>query len=153
MTEQAPDRAGDETAGRSESSQVSNLASLSPSETLRAAATRLREMAEKATKPRRPHFGWDYLEAEDLSPGHKHTTVIASGLGGPDVVAERVGWGDAPWITALSPAVAEPLASELEAHATAIEITEQRGDYAAAIVRRAAYMLAFARCILEGQDG
>lgn len=123
---------------------------LSPSETLRAAAAKLREMAEKATPG-----PWRYTDEDArynpcVMAGRDEWVAEcgpADSLRAPGARGEH----DARWLVVMSPAVAEPLAAELEAHAVAIEITEERGDPSAVVMHRAAYMLAFARCILEGQ--
>jgi hypothetical protein len=97
----------------------------SPSETLRAAATWLRETAAEATPgPWRTH---------DTHLDHGgHTATVLSGEGNetelrawlPTLSAEfwdgkRNVWNDARWIAGMSPAVAEPLASWLEENALA----------------------------------
>lgn len=79
---------------------------MKPSDTLLAAADRIRDLAAATTKPRKPEFGWGFLDADELGDASNGTVVASSGWGGSNVVAERVGWGDAEWIAALSPATA-----------------------------------------------
>ena len=125
---------------------------LSPSETLRAAAARLRELAEKA--PRGPWLVdmWgDVASADSYAPGaREHHKAIWSEFGDVEI---QYAPGVKDWLTAMSPAVAEPLARELELAATWIGPPEQQNcmGYAWA-VKRSEHMLAFARTILGGTD-
>ena len=85
---------------------------MSPSETLRAAATKLRETASKATPgPWQigPEFGDMVTSPEPNWNGNP--TVIASDLadGHPGF-----DWNNVAWVALMSPAVAEPLAAWLE---------------------------------------
>lgn len=125
--------------------QVHKLAGQTPSETLRAAAVRLRELAAKATDG--PWY-WNGSQV-DVEPTTRGTYVVGDGQQEEDVVTPE----DGAWIATMSPVVAEPLARELELHATWIGSIEDgaRTDsmgYAYA-VKRAEHMLAFARSILE----
>lgn len=114
------------------------------SATLLAAAARLRELAAQATAPPWKWNGW----AIDVEPTIRGAYVAVSGRG-DDILLE----GDGRWMAAMSPAVAEPLARELEMHAGWLHTIEERdGDRAtmghALAVERARHMLAFAELVL-----
>ena len=79
---------------------------MTPAETLLAAADRIRDLAAATTKPRKPEFGWGFLDEDEVQPGYPGTDVVCSQAGGTELVAEKVCWEDARWIAALSPAVA-----------------------------------------------
>jgi hypothetical protein len=89
---------------------------MTPAEELRAAATKVRETASKATPGR-----W---QSEVLPPNERFTrpaywvtTEYDDSDGTTDVVVADCPWreGDAEWIALASPALAEPLAAWLEA--------------------------------------
>ena len=122
---------------------------LSLAETLRAASARLRALAGKATQSRKADYGWRYVEVDDMPPGQPSTTVTNCGWGGDDAVAQRVSWDDAAWIATMSPAVADPLAAELELRADAIDEIEGRGDDTPCVIAASAHLLTLARTILE----
>jgi hypothetical protein len=112
------------------------MTDLTPSETLRAAAERLRAMAAKATDG---PWRWNGSQV-DVEPTTRGTYVVGDGQQEDDVVTPE----DGAWIATMSPVVAEPLAAWLEAEGSYAETTlwERKGTIA-----RAA--LAFARSILE----
>lgn len=93
---------------------------VTPSELLVRAADLIRDTAAKTTKPRKVHFGWGYLEPDELGDASNGTVVVSSGWGGVDVVAERVSWDDARWIALMSPAVADWMAAILQDRAEVI---------------------------------
>jgi hypothetical protein len=105
-----------------------------PSETLRAAAARLRELAAKATDG--PWY-WNGSQV-DVEPTTRGTYVVGDGQQEDDVVTPE----DGAWIAIMSPVVAEPLAAwlcqEAAWHDTQIFRTSSRH-----------HALAFARSILE----
>lgn len=124
----------------------------SPSETLRAAAARLRELAAKATPgPWEIEYsgGPNIPQAVfRMDPEMPDDVDFSIGLGAMGAAADNV------WVAAMSPVVAEPLARELEMHAGWLRTIEEReGDRAtmghALAVERAQHMLALARSILE----
>lgn len=90
---------------------------MTPAEELRAAATKLREMASKATNSRKVEYGWSYVDREDMKDPGEYTHITNTGFGGDDLVAETVAWGDAAWIALMGPDKAELLAAWLEAEA------------------------------------
>jgi hypothetical protein len=124
-----------------------------PSETLRAAAARLRKLAGVATQGRweieysgpNPHLPQAIFR---MDPDHPDDVDFSVGLGAMEAPADNA------WVAAMSPGVAEPLARELEMHAAWLYTIEERdGDRAsmghALAVQRAGHMLAFARSILD----
>lgn len=127
--------------------QVRKLAGQTPSETLRAAAARLRALAAKATPG-----PWSSLD-----DGDRLIHVIGEHGDFEYVVDEPISnSSNAAWIAALSPVVAEPLARELEMHFVMLRTIEDLdGDRAsmghALAAERAGHMLAFACSILEQQ--
>ncbi|MGW4127995.1 hypothetical protein [Amycolatopsis japonica] len=86
---------------------------MTPADELRAAAAKLREMAAAATQPRKPEYGWDFLDRDELRDP-SYTDIVCSQNGGIAAVASFVDWPDAAWIALMGPNVAEPLASWLE---------------------------------------
>lgn len=81
---------------------------MTPTETLRAAAAKLREIADKATPgpwSRYANLGYAVF-SEAFDPD------VPDGVG--DVTNGSPGEADADWIALMSPAVAEPLAAWLD---------------------------------------
>jgi hypothetical protein len=93
---------------------------VTPAEELRAAATKLRAMAAKTTKPRKPEYGWDFLDRDELRDP-SYTDVVCSQNGGVAAVASFVDWPDAAWIVLMGPDKAEVLAAWLDAEAACQE--------------------------------
>jgi hypothetical protein len=120
-----------------------------PSETLRAAAARLRALAEAATPP-----PWRTVALRDDDPAYGLDVEPGVAVGNDSSGACEL--PDATWIATMNPAVAEPLAAWLERDADAVKWTLQasrRGmdePYTAGYIRKQfAAPLAFARTILE----
>lgn len=105
---------------------------LTPSETLRAAAARLRELANAATPG-----PWRTAALRDDDPAYGMDVEPSVAVGNDSSGACDL--ADATWIATMSPSVAEPLAAWLE---TEIELDEPDGPLFSAA-------LAFARTILE----
>ena len=114
---------------------------MSPSETLRAAAAKLREMAKDATQERwRVEYAYGGKEPQavwTMDPEFPGDVDMSVGIGG------FTRPGDNAWAVAMSPTVAGALAEWLEVETLRYE--------SHVIARPHDAALAFARCILEGQ--
>lgn len=108
---------------------------MTPSETLRAAAARIRALAAKATEG---PWRWNGTDV-DVVPTTKGAYIVAAAA---TQEGEPIFDGDGAWIATMSPVVAEPLAAWLEDTALLI-------DQWLLVVSAAAHALAFARSILE----
>ena len=96
---------------------------MTPADELRAAATKLREMAAAATQPRKPEYGWDFLDRDELRDP-SYTDIVCSQNGGIAAVASFVDWPDAAWIALMGPDKAEILAAWLDNSASWVESGE-----------------------------
>jgi hypothetical protein len=114
---------------------------MTPSESLRAAAARLRDLAKEATPgPWEIEYdhGGTYAQAVfRMDPEHPDDVDCSIGLGAMGAAADNV------WISVMSPAVAEPLAVWLE------DTARRTDQWQSWMVGSAAEALAFARSILE----
>lgn len=109
-----------------------------PSQTLRAAATRLRELAARATDgPWK--FNGDAVDVEPTTRGGYVARYADLEPSGESIRALLP--ADGEWIAAMSPVVAEPLAAWLD-----VEIDRVEAGY---ITDALLHALAFAHSILE----
>ena len=124
------------------------MPNLTPSETLRAAAARLRELAERAN-PGPWRFDDSDADFQPCVKGMRAEWIAECGPVDSITAPGARGDHDAHWIATMSPAVAEPLAREMEMHATWIACVEGDPTRYSYTVGRAEYMLIFAASILE----